>query len=72
MEKVVRAGYRRRLRGRAGDQVVWSPYSAHAGLTRGPTKAARDRFGNCKGPEYDLSPDNAFAGETIAVLQLKA
>jgi hypothetical protein len=51
-------------------EVVWSPYSAHAGLTRGPKEAARDIFGNCKGPEYDLSPDNAFKGEVIAVLQL--
>jgi hypothetical protein len=51
-------------------EVVWSPYSAHAGLTRGPKEAARDSFGNCKGPKYDLSPDDAFKGETIAILQL--
>jgi hypothetical protein len=51
-------------------EVVWSPYSAHAGLTSGPKEAARDSFGNCKGPKFDLSPDDAFEGETIAILQL--
>jgi len=51
-------------------EVVWTPYSAHAGRTSGPKEAARDKFGNCKGPTFDLSPDDAFKGETIAILQL--
>jgi len=51
-------------------EVVWTPYSAHAGRTSGPKEAARDSFGNCKGPKFDLSPDDAFKGEIIAILQL--
>jgi len=51
-------------------EVVWTPYSKHAGRTSGPKEAARDSFGNCKGPAFDLSPDDAFKGETIAILQL--
>jgi hypothetical protein len=69
-EKVVRSDGSVASRETIVREVVWSPYSAHAGQTRGPKEAARDTFGNCKGPEYDLSPDNAFNGETVAVLQL--
>jgi hypothetical protein len=47
-----------------------SCYSNHAGKTRGPEAAERDRFGNCTGQQYDLALDSAFEGETIAVMQL--
>jgi len=51
------------------ERVVFSPYGKHAGKTRFAASVARDKFGNVSGPEYDLSPDNTFKGETIAVLQ---
>ena len=51
-------------------QVIWTPYGAFAGQTRFAKSIKRDTFGNAAGPIYDLSPDNTFKGEQIAILQL--
>ena len=52
-------------------EVVISPYyGRHAGKSRAARDAPRDAFGNAAGTEFDLSPDHAFKGDRVAVLQL--
>ena len=51
-------------------RVVFQPYGRHAGVTRFHKSTPRDKFGNVAGPEYDLSPDGTFRGQTILVIQL--
>jgi hypothetical protein len=50
------------------EEVVFQPYGKHAGTNVFSKSIPRDRFGNVAGPEYDLSPDNTFKGQSIAVL----
>ena len=50
------------------EEVVFQPYGKHAGTNVFSKSIPRDRFGNVTGPEYDLSPDNTFKGQSIAVL----
>jgi hypothetical protein len=52
------------------EEVVIVPYGKHAGKTKFAASVPRDRFGNAKGPEYDLSPDNVFNGQTVGILML--
>ena len=52
------------------EQVIFQPYGKHAGKNAFAKSVPRDRFGNVQGPEYDLSPDGKFKGQSIAVLQL--
>ena len=51
-------------------RLVFQPYGQHAGVTRFHKSIPRDQFGNVAGPEYDLSPDGTFRGQTILVMQL--
>lgn len=44
-------------------------YGRFAGQTRFDRAAHRDRFGNVAGQEYDLSPDGAFRGDRILIMQ---
>jgi hypothetical protein len=52
------------------EEITVCPYGPHAGKTKFDKSIKRDKFNNVAGPEYDLSPDNAFAGQCIVVLQL--
>ena len=45
------------------------PYSQFAGMHSMPS-VPKDQFGNAMGSQFDLAPDNAFNGYTIAVLHL--
>ena len=46
-----------------------SPYTKWAGVSNIPA-AAKDRFGNPQGGQYDLAQDGSFKGYTIIVLNL--
>lgn len=66
-----RAGGSRVVRRAVTEEVVWTPCGKHAGQTRFDRSIARGRLGSVSGPEHDLSPDDTFRGETVAVLQLR-
>ena len=51
-------------------EITVCPYGENAGRTKFHKSVKRDQFNNAVGPEYDLSPDNAFTGQRILVLQL--
>lgn len=51
------------------EEVIFRPYGKYAGTNVFSKSIPRDRFGNVAGPEYDLSPDDTFKGQSIAVLQ---
>ena len=51
-------------------EFMIAPYGVHAGKTKFDKTIHRDKFNNVVGPEYDLSPDNAFKGQRIVILQL--
>ena len=50
--------------------VAHAQYTPVAGQSAAPMTVARDEYGNAKGSQYDLAPDGAFDGQTIAVIQL--
>ena len=56
------------LLGLAG--VAHAQYTPVAGQSAQKLTVARDPYGNAKGNQYDLAPDGAFDGQTVAVIQL--
>ncbi len=51
------------------EKTVDVPANATAGQTRFDKSLLRDQFQNVSGTQYDLAPDGAFRGNTIAVWQ---